>query len=221
MDSGRFAEITDYSWSPDSKSIAYDKQNTSTFSAVYLYSLETKQSTAITGELVNSQSPIWDPEGKYLYFLSDRDYNEVIGAFDFEFTNPKTTRVYLLTLRADLPSPLPALSDETEVKREAPAPVSAAPDQEKAQAKAGSTAAKSNPETAKKDEANSTAANDALKNFRIDLDGIQNRLVALPVPPASITAIDAARGSSTTRRSPYRGSPGRFQAKTLSCTPST
>ena len=81
------------------------------------------KSTAVTGELVNSLLPIWDPEGKYLYFLSDRDYNEVIGAFDFEFTNPKTTRVYLLTLRADLPSPFPALSDETEIKREPPAPV--------------------------------------------------------------------------------------------------
>jgi tricorn protease len=204
VDSGRFAEITDYSWSPDSKWIAYDKQNISNFSAVYLYSLEKKQTTAVTGELVNSQLPVWDPEGKYLYFLSDRDYNEVIGGFDFEFTNPKTTRVYLLTLRADLPSPLPALSDETEIKREAPAPVPAATDQ----GKAGSSSGKGNPETAKKGEASSTAANDALKNFRIDLDGIQNRIVALPIPPASLTALDAAKGFVYYSTQPVQGLSG-------------
>jgi tricorn protease len=202
VDRGRFAEITNYSWSPDSKWIAYDKQNISNFSAVYLYSLEKKQSTAVTGELVNSQGPIWDPEGKYLYFVSDRDYNEVIGNFDFEFTNPKTTRVYLLTLRADLPSPLPALSDETEIKREPPAP--AATDQQKPAPPGG----KANPEPAKKDEASSTAEKDVLKNFRVDLDSIQNRVVALPIPPGSLTAVDAAKGFVYYSSQPVQGLSG-------------
>src|SRR5208282_4419670 len=166
-----------------------------------VYSLESKQVTAVTSELVNSQLPVWDPEGKYLYFLSDRDYNEVVGGFDFEFTNPKTTRVYLLTLRADLPSPFPALSDETEIKREPPAPAPATTDQ----TKAGTPAAKPNPEPAKKDDTGSTAANDAVKNFRIDLDGIQNRLVALEVSPASITALDAAKGFIYYSTQPVQG----------------
>lgn len=208
VDSGRFAEITDYTWSPDSKWIAYDKQNISNFSAVYLYSLESKQITAVTGDLVNSQLPVWDPEGKFLYFFSDRDYNEVIGNFDFEFTNPKTTRVYLLTLRADLPSPFPALSDETEIKRETPAPVPAVPDQQTAQTKAATSGGKPNPETQKKEEASSTAANEALKNFRIDLDGIQNRIVALPMPPASLTALDAAKGFVYYSTQPVQGLSG-------------
>ena len=207
VDSGRFAEINDYTWSPDSKWIAYDKQSTSTFSAVYLYSLESKQITAVTSDLVNSQLPIWDPEGKYLYFLSDRDYNEVIGAFDFEFTNPKTTRVYLLTLRADLPSPFPALSDETEIKREPPTP--AAADQQAAETKAGKPAGKPSAGTQKKEEASAmAAANEALKNFRIDLDGIQNRQVALPVAPASITALDAAKGFVYYSTQPVQGLSG-------------
>ncbi len=204
VDRGRFFEITNYSWSPDSKWIAYDKQNISNFSAVYLYSLEKKQSTAVTDDLVNSQGPIWDPEGKYLYFASDRDYNEVIGGFDFEFANPKTTRVYLLTLRADLPSPFPALSDETEIKREPPAPVPAATDQSKPAAP-GSNA---NPEPAKKDEASPNAADDALKNFRVDLDGIQNRIVALPIPPVSLTALDAAKGFVYYSTQPVQGLSG-------------
>ena len=78
---------------------------------------------------------VFDPEGNYLYFLSDRDYNEVLGNYDFEFANPKTTRPYLVTLHADAPSPFPALSDETAIKRDdEPAPAAAGPT-EKDQAK--------------------------------------------------------------------------------------
>ena len=202
VDRARFAEITNYSWSPDSRWIAYDKQNISAFSAVYLYSLQSKISTAVTGDLVNSQGPVWDPEGRYLYFLSDRDYNEVMGSFDFEFTNPKTTRVYLLTLRADLPSPFPALSDETQIKPEAPAPEAAG------QSAAGNSGAKTAPETAAKDETGSKAASDALKDFRVDLDGIQSRIVALPMPPSSITALDAAKGFVYYSTQPVQGLSG-------------
>ena len=59
--------------------------------------------------MTNSFSPVFDPDGKYLYFLSDRDFNEVLGNIDFEFANPKTTRVYVVTLRNDEASPFPAL----------------------------------------------------------------------------------------------------------------
>jgi len=204
VDRGRFGEITNYSWSPDSKWVAYDKQNVSNFSAVYLYSLEKKQFTAVTDELINSQGPVWDPEGKYLYFFSDRDYNEVIGGFDFEFSNPKTTRVYLLTLRADLPSPFPALSDETSIKREEPAPEATANDQ----AKPPSPANTAKPAAAKKDDASATPPNDPLKDFRVDLDGIQNRIVALPIPPSSVTGLDASKGFVFYSTQPVQGLSG-------------
>src|SRR5208283_3684629 len=100
------------------------------------------------------------------------------------------------------------LSDETEIKREPPAPAATAPDQEKAQQKAASPGGKANPETAKKDEASSTAENDAIKNFRVDLDGIQGRIVALPIPPDSLTALDAAKGFVYYSTQPVQGLSG-------------
>jgi hypothetical protein len=68
--------------------------------------------------MTNSYAPVFDPDGKYMYFLSDRDFNEVLGNVDFEFANPKTTRIYVVTLRADEPSPFQPLSDETQIKKE-------------------------------------------------------------------------------------------------------
>jgi tricorn protease len=207
VDRGKFAEIVSYSWSPDSKWIAYDKAQESGLSIVYLYSTADKKVTPVTSELVNSNGPVFDPEGKYLYFLSDRDYNEVLGNYDFEFANPKTTRPYLLTLRADLPSPFPALSDETAIKREAPGPEVSAPEAEKGK----KTEGKKKGEEKKKEEEKAgegQPSSDALKNFRVDLEGVQNRIVAFPVPPASITSLGAAKGFLYYSTQPVQGLSG-------------
>ena len=206
VDRGKYFEITNYSWSPDSKWIAYDKQVITNYSVIYLYSTADKKSTAVTSEMVNSLGPVWDPDGNYLYFFSDRDFNEVLGSFDFEFANPKTTRVYVVTLHADTPSPFPALSDETAIKREAPAPEAAASDKDKN---------KKAEEKKKEEEAGETKEakeareiKDIIKNFRIDLEGIQNRIVALPVPPASLTGLNAAKGFVYYSSQPVQGLSG-------------
>jgi len=53
-----------------------------------LYSLPDKKITPVTTHFTSSWNPVFDPAGKYRYFFSARDYNEVLGAYDFEFTNP-------------------------------------------------------------------------------------------------------------------------------------
>ena len=117
IDQGRYGEITDYAWSPDSKWIAYAKPVANTYSVISLYSTAGRNSAPVTTDFYSSSNPWFDPEGKYLYFMSNRDYNEVLGNYDIEFANPKTTRIYVVTLRADLPSPFPVLSDEVKVKK--------------------------------------------------------------------------------------------------------
>ena len=121
VDRAKYGEIQNYNWSPDSKWLAYDKHLRHGYSVVYSIRLADRKITAVTSTLNNSYAAVFDPGKRYLYFLSDRDYNEVLGNIDFEFANPKTTRVYMATLTADEPSPFPALSDEVKVKTEEPA----------------------------------------------------------------------------------------------------
>ncbi len=118
VDRAKYGEITNYSWSPDSKWLAYDKPAESLYSFVNLYSLADRKITPVTTTMYNSFAPTFDPDGKYLYFLSDRDFNEVLGNVDFEFANPKTTRVYIVTLKSDEPSPFKPQSDEAGKKEE-------------------------------------------------------------------------------------------------------
>jgi len=208
VDKAKFGEITNYSWAPDSKWLAYDKNEESGLSVVELYSLADKKITQVTSAMSNSFAPIFDPGKRYLYFLSDRDFNEVLGNIDFEFANPKTTRVYLVTLTADEPSPFPALSDETKAKTEEPAasgtptPVPEAKPEGKKGKKPEAKEQKPEEKTAE------TEKKEPPKVFKIDLDGIQNRIVALGVPPSVIRSFDASKDAIYYGTTPIGGLSG-------------
>ena len=177
IDQGKYADLTDYSWSPDSQWVTYAKAAENNNSVVYLYSLTDKKITSVTTSFYDSRNPVIDPDGKYLDFLSNRDYNEVIGVYDAEFANPKATRVYVVTLRADTPSPFAPQSDEVEIKKADAAQT----DQSKTKDAKGETKEAEKPAEKK-------------EPFRIDLDGIGNRIVSLPIPPANMRSLAAAKG---------------------------
>lgn len=182
VDTAKYAEITNYSWSPDSKWLSYDKTPENGYPAIELYSLADSKISDVTTDFYPSFNPVFDPAGKYLYFLSFRTYNEVLGVYDFDFANPQAARVYAVTLRADEASPFAPQSDEVTVKP----PVT--PD-----TSATTPAAQSTPAAppAKKDE---TAEKEKKQPFRIDLAGIQDRIVALPTPPGNLGSLAAADG---------------------------
>jgi tricorn protease len=166
IDKAEYGEIRDYTWSPDSRWVAYSKAASNQYGVIELYSLGSGKITPVTTDFTNSFQPVFDPEGKYLYFLSNRDYNEVIGAYDADFANPKATRVYVVTLRPDEPSPFAPQSDEVSVKPAASTEETAKPAEKKTEA----------------------------RPFRIDLEGIGQRVVALPMPASNIDTLAAAKG---------------------------
>ena len=187
IDTGKYADLNDYCWSPDSQWVAYAKQAENEFSAIYLYSLADKKITSVTTSFTNSFAPIFDPGGKYLYFLSNRDYNEVLGVYDFEFANPKATRVYAVTLRADTPSPFALQSDESPAKKDA----ATGEDKDKQEKSAAIEGGKADKKAEGKE--NSKEGKSKTEPLRIDLAGIQERVVGFPIPPANIAELNAAK----------------------------
>ena len=178
VDTAKFGEITNYSWSPDSKWLAYDKTPENGYPIIELYSLADQKVSNATTDFFPSFNPVFDPAGKYLYFLSFRTYNEVLGVYDAEFSNPQAAKIYAVTLRADEASPFAPQSDEVTVKS---SDVSASSG---GAAQSSQSAAQSKPEE----------KNETKQPFRIDLDGIQNRVVALPTPPGNYGNLAAADG---------------------------
>ena len=59
----------------------------------------------VTKPVLQDIGPAFDPDGKYLYFLSRREFDPVYDNLHFDLGFPKGMRPYLVTLRKDLPSP--------------------------------------------------------------------------------------------------------------------
>ncbi len=202
IDQGKYFDLTDYNWSPDSQWVVYSKVGKNTNGVIYLYSLKDRKITPVTTEFYGSTNPVIDPGGKYLYFISARDYNEVLGIYDSEFSNPKGLRVYVVTLRKDLPSPFAPQSDEEIPKKQGDVTTSSS---------AGSNTPDSDQPREEKDKpANGKPATETEKKepFRIDLEGIENRIVALPMPAGVVSNLLASSTHVYYLTSPVSGLSG-------------
>ncbi len=168
--------IRQIAWSPDGKWLVYTKQLRNTLRAAFVYSLESGKAHQITDGMSDVTSPVFDAEGKYIYLLASTDVGLNIGWRDMSsFFRPVTQSVYLVILRKDLPSPLEPESDE----EKAP------------EATAAKEAAKPEPKGGDKP-ADKEGEKPAAKKFpevKIDLEGIANRIVALPVPARNYTLL--------------------------------
>jgi tricorn protease len=161
----------DPAWSPDSKWITYTKRLRSQFHAVFVYSLDSAKSTQITDGLSDARYPVWDKNGKYLYFAASTDYGTSTGWLDMSSYNRLVSRsVYVVVLKKDLPSPLAPESDEEKVQ-------DAKPEEKK------DAAAK--PEEKPKPKDAVTVA--------IDFDNISQRILALPIPARAYASLNAGK----------------------------
>ena len=112
-------EIRDYNWSPDSKWVAFARQEVESLNKVHLYSLETGKTAEVTDGWYASGSPAFSGDGKYLFFVSARDFNPIYSATEWNHAYRDMSRVYFVTLAKGTPNPLrPKLDDEPEPKKE-------------------------------------------------------------------------------------------------------
>ncbi|MGD0890098.1 MAG: PDZ domain-containing protein [Terracidiphilus sp.] len=182
---GGFSSQTyETSWSPDSKWIAYPRSMANHLHAIYLYSLESGQSTQVTSEMADSKSPAFDREGKYLYFIASTNAGATSDGLDMTSDLYQvTSNIYAAVLAADQASPIaPELEDEK--------PAAEA----KADAKKGE--GPGGDESAKEGGDEKAAKPAPVKPTRIDLAGIGSRIVALPLPAAAYIGLaTGAKGS--------------------------
>ena len=62
--------------------------------------------------MFDEYDPAWDPDGNYLYYLSDREFAPQLGNLEWNFIGNRSTGIYALALRKDVKNPFPPESDE-------------------------------------------------------------------------------------------------------------
>ena len=105
VDKSEHARSEDLAWSPDGEWLAYNYWTTGRHCAIKLHETSSGTSTLVTEPSFRDWSPAFDPDGRYLYFLSVRTFDPVYDAVQFELSFPRAARPYLIALRNDLPPP--------------------------------------------------------------------------------------------------------------------
>jgi tricorn protease len=154
--------MSSYPWSADGGFLAYTMSSISGFSSVYVWSVADGQSHRVTDELYDSDNPAWDPDGDYLYYVSQREYQPQLSQIEFNFATNRGNALLALTLRKDGKSAYPTESDEVTIS------------------KPGGDAADKAKSPDKKDE----KKEEPKKGYmRIDFDGLGDRVTRVPVDP--------------------------------------
>jgi tricorn protease len=176
-------------WSPDSKWITYVLNNPSFIRTVWVYSIEKEKAWPITDGLSDATEPVFDKSGKYLFFFASTDAGPVANWFSLENESLRVTRsIYLAVLRKDLPSPLVKESDEEKaVAAEDASKRRRGVEEPEKDAKKDS--ADKDKEEAKGDEKPKAPA--PVPIVTIDFEGIQYRILDLPIPAAAFSSLQA------------------------------
>ncbi|NIP41333.1 MAG: protease [candidate division Zixibacteria bacterium] len=179
-DAGEKTGIHDYSWSPDSRWLAYTKiPDKTSIRSIFLYSLDDNQVYRITPGITNDYSPVFDPDGKYLYFFSDRNFNAETGGYEFNFVYNAMTGIYAMILSEGERSPFAPESDEVGQESK---------EDEK------------DKERDKKRELPS--------KIDIDLKGLSQREIQIPIQPGDYHGLEAMSGRIYYFSYPFRGLSG-------------
>jgi tricorn protease len=166
---GEYSDIGSYEWSPDSKWIVYNKTESNRLDAIWVYSLEKKESYKLSEGNYNDYSPSFSRDGKHLFFLSNRDFNMSFqtgfSSMEFDFVYNQTTRIYAMGLVKDAPDLFKEENDLEEKKQETPP-------------------AKAEPEK-KEEKKESEEKKEEKLSVKIDLEGINNRITVFPLPTSN------------------------------------
>lgn len=190
-------------WSGDSRWIAYpgDKENRN--SAIVIFDTQEWQRHEVTSGFYNDELPVFDPDGKYLFFRTGRTFAPNYSDLDNSWIYANSENLAAVPLRKDVPSPLaPRNDEESDKKKEEKKDEDKKSDEKKDDEKKADSAEE------KKDEAQTDEKKDEKKPkpLLIDLDGFEERVVILPPKAGRYTHLTAVAGKLIYRRLPRTGS---------------
>ncbi len=171
------------SWSSDSRYLAYQKDMDNLHSAIYIYDTKEEKTNAVTQGYYNDYQPYFDPDGKYLYYLTDQTMKPLYSGLQGTFIYANPTRIAAVTLSAAETSPMAPQNDT----------VAVAKDTTKGKEKTDLKKVKE-----KKEEKN--------KEVKIDFTGIEDRSVLLPPEAGNYGNLEAVSGKVIYMQYPNTGS---------------
>ena len=166
VEKSKVSEFNDFDWSPDSRWITYGRVLENDMQQIMIYNIADATKYAVTDQWFSSGQPTFSSNGKYLIFTSDRTFNPIYSDVEWNYAYENMTKLYMVTLAKDTPSPFAPSNDEVKT------------DETKDQKESKPVKEEKNKKT---DKADKKEVEPDLKPLKIDLQGIQQRIIEIPV----------------------------------------
>ncbi len=174
-----YGRVFDYTWSPDGQHLAFSLAERTGNRALWIWSVGEGVLRKVSDGFWSAHDPTWDPGGKYLYFLSEREFAPQISQVEWNYAGNRMTGVLALALARDTPHPLPPESDEVQLEASGPSTSSGTGRSDPAKGKADSKGSEKQESKSK------------LPAVRIDFDGLASRVAAIPIEADNFTGLAA------------------------------
>ncbi len=188
------------SWSADGRWLAYPRLTDNQQSAIVLYDVEAGERRQVTSGYYSDSGPAFDPDGKVLYFLTNRHFEPAYSDVDGTWIYANTTQVAAVPLRRDVPYPLAPRNDEE------------GEDDDKEDRddgdEAGETRKGKKARKGKKGEAGKPGEDgedERKEPVEIDLDGFESRVQVLPLEAGNYRGLHAVSGKLVVHRGARTG----------------
>jgi len=198
VDRSEHRPIGGFDWSPDGNWAAYGFATSNYQMGIRLWDRRTDTRHDATTPVLADRRPAFDPDGKYVYFLGERDLNPVYDGLQFELSFPRGTRPFLVTLQRDMLSPFMPVPHALKEGDK--------PDKPNGKEKPAGTSEGQGEEAAKEQP---PAAEKGPPEVRIDLEGIASRVVGFPVPEGIYGQVAGLKGKVLFTSFPVEGALGR------------
>lgn len=159
----------DHAWSPGGHYLAYSTTDAGTLQPqLYVHDLALGKSVRIGGGegRFDAYGPTFSPDGKYLYFLGNREWTPQISNIEWNFAANRDTGIFAYALRKDVGNPFEPKNDSAADEKK-----------EDSGKKDGDKGGDGAPKRA------------ADVNDHIDFDGLDQRLVRAPIEPDNVAGV--------------------------------
>lgn len=168
--------IRSFNLSADGKWAAYSESLPNRVSAVYLFDIDKRVSYPVTDRWYDASQPLFSHDGKFLFFTSTRDFSPHYSGVEWNTSYHTQDYLFLLPLAADTENPLTLRTDYDEPPK-------------------GKVEEHADEEHAGDKKADKKAEKKARREgTKVDIEGIGQRITALPVGPGHFRLIAATEG---------------------------
>lgn len=167
-------------WSPDSRYLIFAKEINNRNSSIAIFDTKEGNLKILTSAFYRDNQPVFDPTGKYLYFLTNRNFSPIYSDFENSWVYSNSTQIAIVPLTDEIQSPLAPKNDSTSIKK----------DKIKKE----------------KDEKDDKKNEDKEKETLITFEGFEERMQMLPPKAGNYNNLSAIEGKIIYHRLPNSGS---------------